>query len=47
MKVGYNLLDGFRGDVRNYHTMNVLGQTSNDDLDLFCSQNFMYSFRQL
>ena len=47
MKVGYNLLNGFRGDVRNCHTMNVLGQKSNDDLDLLCSQNFVYSFGQL
>ena len=47
MKVGYTLLNGFRGDVRHCHTMNVLGQKSNDDLDLLCSQNFVYSFRQL
>ena len=47
MKFGYNLLNGFRGDVRNCHTMNVLGQRSNNDLDLLCSQNFVYSLRQL
>ena len=47
MKVGYTLLNGFRGDVRHCHTMNVLGQKSNDDLGLLCSQNFVYSFRQL
>ena len=47
MKVGYNLLNGFRGDVQNCHTMNILDLKSNDDLDLSCSQNFVYSFRQL
>ena len=27
MKVGYNSLNSFRGDVRNCHTMNVLGKS--------------------
>ena len=46
MKFGYNSLSGFSGDGRNCHTMNVLGQKSNDNLDLLCSQK-VYSLRQL
>ena len=47
MKFGYDSLSGFIGDVRYCHTMNVLGQRPNDDLDLMCSQNFVYLLRQL
>ena len=47
MKFGYDSLCGFIGDVGNCYTMNVLDLKSNDDLDLMCSQNFVYLLRQL
>ena len=43
----YNWPSGFLGDVPNRHTMSLLGQRSNDDLDFSFSQIFVYSLRQL
>ena len=39
----YNWPSGFRGDIWNFNTRRVLGQRSNNDLDLFYSQIFMYT----
>ena len=47
MKFGYNWPNGFQGDDCDCHTMRVLGQRSNSGLDLFFSQIFMDSLRQL
>ena len=46
-KFGYIWPSGFWGDVWDCHTMRVLSQRLNTDLDLFYSQIFMYSLRQL
>ena len=46
-KFGYIWTSGFWGYVWDCHTMRVLGQRSNNDLDRFYSQIFMYSLRQL
>ena len=37
MKFGYNWPNGFWGDVLDCHTMRVLGQRSNNDLDFLHS----------
>ena len=47
MKFSYSWLSGFRGDVDNFHTIRVLDQRSENDLDLLYSQNFIVSLRQL
>ena len=45
MKFCYNLLNGFRVVVRNCHTTDVLDQRSNDDLDVLCSQIYVFSLK--